>query len=319
MDWQSNRGSRKNRVRKEPEGNPFMLVVVIIVMVIAAVGLGYLISQTILPAFITVSSVQPPSVSIPSVVNSLPSSTSLETSSESMPVSEGASVETSDPVDPSESTEVTDPESVDTPDPDSEDPVDPDPTDDGDDEDDIFTDGYVPSLPTLSYYRVQVISSSTLEQANEVMSQLHAEAYVAAVIPKDNSYSVQVGVFSDRSEAEDLTETMEKAGYEGAWITTWNIAAPESSEKPASEVRIRQAQGTPVSAFADTVELILAGEDPSWPNGLGLSEFASAEEEALWASATDSLWAWVNDTNARRPGLMQTLLDDAQAMYAWFE
>ena len=316
MDWQSNRGSRKNRIRKEPEGNPFMLVVVIIVLVIAAVGLGYLISQTILPAFITVSSMQPPSVSVPSVVSSLPSSPESAASIESIPASEESTEVPSDPVDPEESTEVEDPESEGTTNPDdSTDIEDPTP----DDGDDTYEAGYVPNLPTLSYYRVQVISAGTLEQANEVMSQLHAEAYVAAVIAKDSSYSVQVGVFNERSGAEDLTEAMEKAGYEGAWITTWNIVSPDASEQLSSEVRIRQAQGTAVSAFAETIELILAGEEPSWPNGLGLSEFANADEEALWASATDSLWAWVNDSNARRPGLMQTLLDDAQALYAWFE
>ncbi|MCL2498223.1 MAG: SPOR domain-containing protein [Symbiobacteriaceae bacterium] len=53
MDWQSSRGSRRNRIQKEPgRRNPFFTMVIVVVLMAAAIGIGYLLSRSLLTAFI---------------------------------------------------------------------------------------------------------------------------------------------------------------------------------------------------------------------------------------------------------------------------
>lgn len=309
MDWQSGRGSRRNRIRKEPEGrNPLVLVLIVVVLMVGAIVLGYLISQAILPMFVTITPAQPSvSVSEPSLPSgsSLVSLPSTEASSEA--VSEPSSQASSEVVDDPES-EPSEEESEPSQDP-SEEQTTPETPPVG--------NNYLAQLPVLSYYRVQVASGASNDAATAVMNELIAQSYTSAVVPKSGAFSVQVGMFGDRAAAQALAAEMDAAGYEGAWVTDWSISLSAPAALSADEEAVRKAQEPVVQQLADAVATVLHGGTPS-VSGLSLPSSLSAEEEARWNRTVGYVRDWANIPDARTPSLLQEIVSDMQYIYSWF-
>lgn len=82
-------------------------------------------------------------------------------------------------------------------------------------------------------YRIQVISTQNLEQADSLKRELAApfndQVYITFDPP---NYKVRVGNYRFRSDAEKAQLTLEKMGYRTAWIIRTRIVVrPDSSRR----------------------------------------------------------------------------------------
>tara|TARA_Y100000590_G_scaffold365043_1_gene423723 strand:- start:12437 stop:12844 length:408 start_codon:yes stop_codon:yes gene_type:complete len=82
-------------------------------------------------------------------------------------------------------------------------------------------------------FRVQVISTQNLEQANRLFAQLSPlfEGDVYIIFDSPN-YKVRVGNFLSRSTAEEARKRISALGYKAAWIIRTQIKRLSSSRRP---------------------------------------------------------------------------------------
>lgn len=82
-----------------------------------------------------------------------------------------------------------------------------------------------PAATTAEGYRVQVLASSFVDNANRVADQIRA-AYPGVTVYVEhvqNLYKVRVGDYRDRASAEAMRDKLKAAGYVDAWIVKQQI------------------------------------------------------------------------------------------------
>ena len=82
-------------------------------------------------------------------------------------------------------------------------------------------------------YRIQVISTQNLEEANRLFTQLSPmfEGDVYIIFDSPN-YKVRVGNFLSRSTAEEVRKSIATLGYKAAWIIRTQVKRLSSKSHP---------------------------------------------------------------------------------------
>jgi outer membrane protein assembly factor BamD (BamD/ComL family) len=88
---------------------------------------------------------------------------------------------------------------------------------------------------TIETYKIQVAASTTLEDAFKVYADLDAIGYSSLDIDSTSSpgiyYKVQLGLYSDRTEAAPVVKELKEKGYKGIFIITKELTENEGKIK----------------------------------------------------------------------------------------
>jgi len=98
----------------------------------------------------------------------------------------------------------------------------------------------------IETYKIQVAASTTLEDAFKVYSDLDAIGYNNLDIDSTSSpgkyYKVQLGLYSDRTEAVPVVKEIKEKGYKGAFIVTKELTENEGKIKGLNLRRTKYRQ-----------------------------------------------------------------------------
>ncbi len=73
-----------------------------------------------------------------------------------------------------------------------------------------------------SFYTVQILATSTRENASELKNKLSSAGFAdLQIVDSQDYYRLLVGEFTERDQAEELAGELSEAGYEG-WVTDYN-------------------------------------------------------------------------------------------------
>ncbi len=156
-----------------------------------------------------------------------------------------------------------------------------------------------PTLPSVLYGQVQMGAFAQESNAATVANNLKAQGLPASVLKRDNLYRVVVGVFAERSIADEYKKSLEAKGQKDILLGSNEIHLAAAKTFQGSEADLVKSLGTAVTEAADIAAKLLQVSDQlytksvdqsAWQQSLGtLKERVTKLEQMQLPSNQSSL------------------------------
>ncbi|MGE5654280.1 MAG: SPOR domain-containing protein [Bacillota bacterium] len=154
-----------------------------------------------------------------------------------------------------------------------------------------------PTLPSVLYGQVQMGAFAQEANATTLAATLKGQGFPASVVKRDNLYRVVVGVFAERSIADEYKKALEAKGNKDILLSSNEIHLTAAKTYQGSEADLVKALGTLVTDAADITGKLLQVSDQLYNKSV---------DQTTWQKAVAAL-------NERVVKLEQVQLPSAQS------
>jgi len=184
---------------------------------------------------------------------------------------------------------------------------------------DLSSGSFAADLPSIAYFQVQLIASSTYEGASAVLQAVLNEDFSAEIVLKGPYYTVQAGAFFERDKTAVLIEQLKEADFPDSFVSDWSIELADPRIFTGEAAITRKAQETFVYSLVGVIQALLEQESPEVPDLQSLPPGLAPDEDWILQHFCTDLSEWLNDSGSLSPDLEFSIITLLRDIYTWFD